>query len=473
MFNLKNLLTMKKNLLILSFIVLIASATTFSQSILNGSFENWSQQVFYEEPDSFQTSNSQIYMFTGSGNVSKVTDSHSGSYAAKLETISSDNDTVPGALLLEIPYTDEPDSLTGFVKYNILTNDTAFVVAIFYSGGNYMGGGSITFYGTQLSYAKFGIPFYFMPGTPDTLRVYIFSSNINGTQYPGSCLYVDGLEFIGSGIFPNGDIENWTPVSTEEPDDWVTINSFIFQTGDTSATKTTDACDGTYALKLRNVVFYGDTLGFITNGWFGENGPEGGKPVHQNPEKLTGYYKYFPDGLDTGFAYLASSRYDTGLDSTILLDSNMFKLEPASTYTYFEVPLTYNLWPYADTVNISFASGNITDDGSYIGLNSVLFIDGLGITYYPVSVKENNFDKDVIIYPNPGKDVVSIELNPKYKGNIKVQLFDLQGRKVIDKNYTSNKQVLKLDVSELYNGLYFYNIKTSSENITGKIIINP
>jgi hypothetical protein len=102
----------------------------------------------------------------------------------------------------------------------------------------------------------------------------------------------------------------------------------------------------------------------------------------------------------------------------------------------------------------------------------VLFIDGLGITYYPVSVKENNFDKDVIIYPNPGKDVVSVELNPKYKGNIKVQLFDLQGRKVIDKNYTANKQVLKLDVSELYNGLYFYNIKTSSENITGKIIIN-
>ncbi len=465
---------MKKNLLILSFFVLIASATTFSQSVLNGSFENWSQQVFYDEPDSFQTSNSQAYMLTGSGNVFKVTDSHSGTYAAKLETIVSGNDTVYGGLLLEIPYTDKPDSLTGFAKYNILTDDTAFVIVLFYSGGSIMGSGSGIFLGTQLGYTEFKYKISYLPATPDTLRAYILSSNFNGTQYPGSCLYVDGLEFIGSGIapFPNGDFENWTSVSTEEPDDWVTINSFIFQTGDTSATKTTDAYDGTYALKLRNVVFYDDTLGFITNGWMGENGPEGGKPVSQNPEKLTGYYKYFPDGIDTGFAYIASYRYDTGLDSTILLDSNMFKLAPASTYTYFEVPLTYNSWPYADTVNISFSSGNMINDTNYVGLNSVLYIDALGITYYPVSVKENNSVKDVIIYPNPAKNIVSVELNPKYKGNIKVQLFDLQGRKVIDKNYTANKKVLKLDVSELHNGLYFYNIKASSENITGKIMIN-
>jgi len=86
---------------ILFFTIGLATLINFNinaQQLPNGGFENWSQQIF-NEPDTFLSSN----IMWGVNNVTKVTDSYHNLFAAKLETVLSNNDTIPRMLLIGTP----------------------------------------------------------------------------------------------------------------------------------------------------------------------------------------------------------------------------------------------------------------------------------------------------------------------------------------------------------------------------------
>ena len=134
---------MRTYLSILMLLVSIAGfkGSAFSQVILNPGFENWTNHVFYYEPDSFLTTNINAYMSTGQGNVTRITNSISGNYAAQLTTVTNGTDTIFGEMFIGTPnssgitggrpYHDRPDSLFGFFRYNIMTHDTAMIYVIF------------------------------------------------------------------------------------------------------------------------------------------------------------------------------------------------------------------------------------------------------------------------------------------------------------------------------------------------------
>ncbi|MCD4747046.1 MAG: T9SS type A sorting domain-containing protein [Bacteroidales bacterium] len=478
---------MKKYLFTFFSLIMFISLKTFSQSIPNGSFENWTFETHYEEPDTFVSTNSQSYICTGIANVTKTTDSHTGNYAVKLETIECNDETIFGGLFIGtpgdggliggVPYTERPDSLKGYVKYGLEVNDTAYIFLLFKINGIPLGVAMQAFYGTQSNYSEFTLPITWLAPyiQPDTLAAVIVSSNLDFLQYAGSYIYVDALELTGvSTLFPNGDFENWSDISSDEPDEWLTSNFWTNFT-DLAVTKTTDSYDGNYALRLENVeTMWNDVFGAITNGGFGDDGPFGGMPVSQNPDILSGYYKYFPEGPDTALASITLFWYDSSMDSTIMLEEQVLKLPAVSSYTYFEVPVQYNFLPIADTVNLAFASGNIEEDSAYVGLGSVLYLDALELTFKPVSVYENNFfGQEILIHPNPAKDVIYIKLTGSFNDEIKFQLFDVYGKSVIEEflkaNNTNN---FKLDLSNLSEGIYFYNINSGFFKNKGKIIIS-
>ena len=467
-------------LFLLSFVIFSGS---YAQTISNGSFENWSQQLLFEEPVPYTTTNLNLYMFSGSGNITKSTDSHGGSYATRLETVIAGSDTIfggmfigtpgPGGINGGIPIVTHADSLSIFAKFDIAVNDTSYILVIFKDSGQITGMGAFVFYGTQSTYTEFKTAVnWFQPDNSDTMAVIITSSNLDYAKIPGSTLFIDDITLLNTAaVFPNGDFETWTNISVEDPDDWFTLN-FAGTPGNYSVTQSADSYDGLYAAQIENVITtYGDTMGFITNGRFGSDGPEGGMHELLNPEKVTGYYKYSPVGPDTALAGCFIYGYDS-FGNYGLLDSTMLSLEAKSSYTYFEMPIAYNNWPLADTLNISFASGNIENGNSYVGLGSILLIDKLEVTYKPMGVNENLNENNISVFPNPATSDINISIDNADSKSYNIELYNETGQKIYSEVFVNDGTSLNhLNLSMLSEGFYYLKINNGEKIITKKLVI--
>lgn len=471
--------TMKTSIITLC---MFLGVTSMAQVLTNPDFEIWTVTTLYEDPTYHITANSQLYAAGESSNAIKSSDATAGSYSLRLETVEAMGDTVPGMAIMGIagpggigggePYTDRPDSITGMIKYDIQPLDTAMMLVMFTEATNPIGMAAMQLYGSQTAWTFFSGPIQWFSGSnPDTVFALISSSVLDGNKMPGSWLMVDDLQFkTGVAPYPNGSFENWTSVTSEEADGWFSMN-YASASGP-SVTKTTDSYNGTYAMSIVNIeTQWGDTMGVVTNGLIGANGPEGGVAIWQNPDKLTGYYKYAPVGLDTALAGLFTFRYDSGLDSTMLIEELMVHLPATATYTYFEVQLTYNGWPYIDTVNVAFASGNLEEDTNYVGLGSELIIDELELILHPVGVKEQN-QSTLNIYPNPTTGVFVIE-HPFENEYPELLLLDVAGNIVGQSNYRINRFAnrIELDLGGLASGIYVYELITETKGIYAGTIV--
>ncbi len=359
-----------------------------------------------------------------------------------------------------------------------MDNDTAYVAVIFKKFGAPLGICFAQFYGTQNDYVEFTaeVHWHFPIVSADTIAVGILSSTIFSDAIPGSTLTVDNISFVGSTIpFPNGDFEEWEEFSSEEPDDWFTSNVISLAIGETAVTKSTNSYEGSFAAKIETTqTLIEDTLGFITNGMMGEDNPIGGMAVDSTPDKLSGYYKYIPVGPDTAIGGLFLYHHNESTGMADLLEESIIKLPPVDEYTYFEVEVDYFSLPEPDTVNIAFASSNLQDYETYIGLGSELYIDALQITYKPNLVGVDNHKKEIIhqVYPNPSSDKIYIGFQEILKNDITVRVMNAAGNLVYE-NKISPLATKKIDVSvrNFSPGIYFYNIESKNESYKGKFIV--
>ena len=70
------------------------------------------------------------------------------------------------------------------------------------------------------------------------------------------------------------------------------------------------------------------------------------------------------------------------------------------------------------------------------------------------------------IYPNPCSNYVSFNTS-EHHGKIILELFDIQGRKVISKEIRDSD---KLNMEGLNRGIYFYNLIINGKRMNGKLI---
>ncbi|HEY4800756.1 MAG TPA: T9SS type A sorting domain-containing protein [Bacteroidia bacterium] len=453
-------------------VLLIVSGFSFAQQIPNNDFENWTTTTIYEDPNGYSTTNYATYTYLTGGNVTKTTPAAHGTYAAKLTTIATSTDTVFGYLLIGtpgngginggIPYTGQPDSVSAYVKYNVKANDTAFLVIAFKKSGVMMAMAATALVGTQSTFKRIkfatGLP---ATPAPDSLVAIITSSSLNKPRFPGSTLTIDSITLLHTTQqLPNPDFENWTATTETEPDNWATINFGALPTGPKSATKSSSSYSGSYALRLESVyTAWGDSMGFITNGRFGPNGPKGGMKVNANPSKVTGYYKYFPVGNDSA---LASAICFSG---TTQVDSKLVKFPPQNAYTYFELPLTYNSFPLADTLEILFSSSDLIDTVNKRA-GSVLYIDDLNVLYLPVGVNSIFEATDNSVFPNPFSNLALISFNNNSGSTFDFSLFDILGNRVMRKE-TIVSSPITVNRNNLPAGIYEYRIR---DNSSGKIV---
>lgn len=479
---------MRTNILLISLSLILFSLTGIAQTISNSGFENWSNVMHYEEPDQYLTSNPATYSFLNVPNVEKVTDAQSGSYAIKMETLDSDEGPVPGmafigmigeeSILGGLPFTERPDSVKGFVKYDVPVGDTAYVAVLFKKFGAPLGICYAQFTGSQSTYEAFSAPVeWLLPIiSPDTMALALTSSSIFVEPIPGSMLIADNLSFVGaSSPFPNGDFEEWNSLNSEEPEDWFTSNIFTLMAGGTSVTKTTDSHDGDYAIQIENTLtIWDDTLGLITNGYFVGDGPIGGMPVTQTPDVLSGYYKYMPVEEDTALAGVFLYHYNEALGYAELLEENYMYLLPTDVYLPFELQVEYTDIPLPDTINIAFAAGNTDEFGTSAELGSTLIVDDLSITFKPYSSVEEDIKNEVVkVFPNPASDQLFIKFMELPDQEINFNILDSKGQLVVERKIENHSnKILEINVSDLPSGIYFYHINNKEFTHSGKFVVD-
>lgn len=478
--------TKKFPFILAGLLIQIFASDLYGQAVMNSGFEDWTVIQHFEDPIGYNTSNVYTYFAGSTPNVTKISDAVTGSYAIRLETVMTQEGIAEGTALIGapegsaflggIPYTERPDSITGYVKYEIDFQDTAYVAAVFKKFGAPIGVGLVQFSGVQDTYEYFSVAIEWLVPivSPDTLAIALISSTIFGEPQPGSWMIADNISFVGPGDpFPNGDFEDWISFSAEEPDHWTTSNIFTILNSTVSVTKSTDSHSGNFSARIENQsTLFNDTLGFITNGYLSEDGPAGGMAIDDIPEKLSGYYKYAPMDNDTAIGALTLYKYNSETGKSTMLDSAYVVLPATDEWTYFEIPVDYYSLPEPDTVNIAFSSGNLDKIGVLVPVGSQLWIDDLEITYKPhlVGTDEKARAQPFTVYPNPTNRSLVVGLSKLIHQSCEVSLYNSKGERLAQKGGHAGRSVT-FDVEAFSPGIYFYRIETPQQSYQGKFVV--
>lgn len=489
---------MKKQLLFATLILGLINITFSQTDLPNPDFEVWSEEVYWEDPVPFTTTNLQAYLSGNTGNVLKSTDSHGGMYACHLETTSNDMGSFPGGLFIGTPSTDliegglpfdgSPDSIKFFAKHHIAEGDSAVLYCILQGSGLPIALGFHSITGEETDWVEYTAPMdYIFAMAPDIVSL-IFASSDFENPNSESWITIDDIQFVYNGLdadpFPGGDFEEWMEVGSEEPDSWNTSNPFTAPMGQ-SVQKSNQAYSGSYAARIETLPTpfeEGDNIGFVVNGFLGEDEINGGLNLSGNeiPTSFTGYYKYDPaEELDSaGVLFLLRKYNDLTMEYDTLIEGEL-DLPAAASYTLFEIELPLSIlneWvsesTYPDLLTIGFSSSKLDDEEYTAPEGSVLWIDALELTYY-VGVNEFSKGDDVLVYPNPSAEKVQLQ-GMDYTKIQSIKLIDVTGACVRDmtqiKSGTFNP-ILTLDVSSLPCGSYTMVIETEKGIITKHISV--
>lgn len=279
---------------------------------------------------------------------------------------------------------------------------------------------------------------------------------------------------------PNGSFETW---ANGEPDFWNTSNQsvlglvdFIMVTKDVSNPQ-----QGTASAKLtvvtKTIPLVGTftmqgalTLGTLNIDPIAQTATlTGGYPFTGMPQKLTGYFKYQPVGADTCYFGWGLTKWNNGAQDTIgyaAIDT----MGTFNTWTYFELPLEYQIWAAPDTMNILFVNSNPLDGVNHTGTK--MWIDNLSFVYGTVGIEGVTFAKDLNIYAEPYARTLILTSAFEKQENLDISLFTISGIEARHWKRSMQASTERLDVSNLPTGTYVIRISSGNRLIdTRKVTI--
>lgn len=440
--------------------------------LLNPGFENWTEDVIFETPSMWKSSNSDNPMFNNL--VSKSTDAQLGTYSVKLENGEDNGEIIFSYVYIGtigddgpsggVPYTSNFNKVKGFFKCDIPAGDTSVMILVKFIGGNPVYGFG-TFTGTQNSWTAFS--FDVTPGAPDSIFFGFVNSNPMGSviSSPNSWLMVDNVSFentLGSAPapLPNPSFEDWSSITLENPDNWYSFNNLLSNVGITPVTKASPGHSGSYAISMETHAFDLDTIpGFISIGEIdinSEGSPFGKIPYTARPITGSFYYKYVPSGADQGEVQLAFYKNGNPIGAWSQ------PLNPTSTFEL--ATYNFNLTESPDSMLLVFASG--THPGS------ILYIDDISFSGGDVSV-QNLFNKAGFKeYPNPTSNILFISSESAISQTSTIEIIDLNGKMVSSYNFDfSNNSVFEFSTNGLNSGIYYYRVINGESVTTKKFIV--
>ncbi len=155
--------------------------------------------------------------------------------------------------------------------------------------------------------------------------------------------------------------------------------------------------------------------------------------------------------------------------SNILLNNSAFRTDYTSSVTTI-IPgdsLVINVFFTPDN-NIDY-DVVLTIENNDHPVDIQLF--GTGIDVNTLGVRGAVEQVEFEVYPNPVADKLRVRNSEFRVGDATVEIHDLNGRKLLQKQIQKGMEETTVDVSSLQNGLYFCRIQTQNGSVTKKLII--
>lgn len=113
---------------------------------------------------------------------------------------------------------------------------------------------------------------------------------------------------------------------------------------------------------------------------------------------------------------------------------------------------------------------------TFYGVKSASKVVSIGepVTTYEVITdvaKVGKEDFAVSVFPNPGSDLIAIQMGSLVKENVKVALFDLMGRQVKTTEIFPGSTIAYFETSTLHRGQYIVKISTRGKTIVKQVLI--
>jgi hypothetical protein len=236
---------------------------------------------------------------------------------------------------------------------------------------------------------------------------------------------------------PNGSFESWTNAM---PDNW---NANNFFPNLVPVTATTDAYDGTYALKGEVVSYNG---GAVPPNVTPISSSGLGFPINKRYVDLTGWYISDLIGTDVGTVSIVIY-HSSGLS----IGYGFAYLPAASNYTRFTIPISYTANYPAATAHITFSMADSVGSGFHVGSN--IIIDALEfeqvtniLTVEPAAL---------LIFPNPAESQINFNAIFKSGQSYEVHLYNSTGELVKSSLIESQLNSMpSMDINDIPEGIY-------------------
>lgn len=137
---------------------------------------------------------------------------------------------------------------------------------------------------------------------------------------------------------------------------------------------------------------------------------------------------------------------------------------PNGTYAYFA------------TVNADWTSAypyvvGPTYYGNYVN-RSVTTVGEPTTVYTTTGINKTTLsDLNINVFPNPVVDLIAVQIGRVTNDNIQVQLFDITGKLIQEKNINTGATIAYFDTQTLYNGTYILKFSDGQNTISKKIVV--
>jgi hypothetical protein len=189
---------------------------------------------------------------------------------------------------------------------------------------------------------------------------------------------------------------------------------------------------------------------------------------YDTPYSMEGYYKYNPAGGDSALIDIGFFTYGEGFISKLIIK------ETVNSWTKFTVniPPQYVGQYFKDIRVLFVASAGVNFDKLMEckgQKNSTLWIDNIKLVYQNGITQNLSTTIKAKAFPNPATEILNIELNEPFEGNIEV--YDFSGRKITEN--TINGMESQVNISAIPAGNYIYKLMNGNTIFAqGKFVVS-